>query len=57
MRRRELIRKLREIHAKPWRAPWFPTRGDVRNLAQEDTARLHELDALLPEIIEKLATE
>lgn len=56
MRRRELIAALVEIKTRPWSSPWWPSRQDVLNLAVKETTRLKELEALLPEIIEKLRT-
>ena len=54
MRRRELIRALKELRANTNQTPWFPTRKEIRETAVKEFQRLGELEELVPEIIEKL---
>lgn len=56
MRKRELIAKLKAIHAEPVKAGWFPGRTVIRQAAAAEYDRLSRLDALVSEIIEKLSS-
>lgn len=57
MRRRELIRKLKALHAEPVKLGWFPGRTDLHTAAATEQDRLIRLFALVSEIIEKLEAQ
>jgi hypothetical protein len=54
MRTRELIGALKALHAEPVKAGVFPGRTDIRKAAAAEYDRLGRLDALVPQIIERL---
>lgn len=54
MRTRELVAALKALHAEPVGAGWLPGRAVIRSAAVKEIDRLSRLDALVPEIIEKL---
>jgi hypothetical protein len=57
MRTRELIAKLKAMHAETVGVGWFPCRADIHIAAGKEWERLARLDALVPEIIAKLEAQ